>query len=112
MISSKLVRLSSTLAPGIVSNCPSMWDDQNGVIQVTWAAPQRPNGVLLQYYIQLTRYDDGRTVIASASTNEDATLSVELSAANLRKCCRVLLLVVVILKILFPASSFPSLAFG
>ena len=88
MISSKLVRLSSTLAPGIVSNCPSRWrDDQNGVIQVTWAAPQQPNGVLLRYYIQLTRYDDGRTVIASASTDEDATLSVALSAANLGKCC-------------------------
>ena len=66
-----------------------MWDDQNGVIQVTWAAPQEPNGVLLRYYIQLTRYDDGRTVIASASTN--ATLSVELIASNLGRYCSVLL---------------------
>ena len=87
-----IAHLSSILAPGIVSNCPSMWDNQNGVIQVAWTAPQRPNGVLLRYYIQLTSYD-GRTVIAFASTNENATLSVELSNANFGKCCKVVLVV-------------------
>ena len=32
-------------------------------IQVAWTAPERPNGMILQYHLQLTSYD-GRTVIA------------------------------------------------
>ena len=82
-----MLALSSTSAPGIVSNCPSRWSDLTNDIQVTWAAPQRPNGVLLRYYVQLTSFD-GRRVIASASINENAALSVEFSNANLGKCCR------------------------
>ena len=69
-----------------MNNCPSSWSDRLDAIHFSWAAPQRPNGVLLRYYIQLTRYDN-RTVIASASKNENATLSVEWSDANLGKCC-------------------------
>ena len=86
----KLVCLSSTSAPGIVNNCPSRWSDLTNDIQVTWAAPQRPNGVLLRYNIILTSFD-GRTVIASASINENAALSVEFSNANLGKSCTVVL---------------------
>ena len=67
-----------------MSNCPSRWSDLASAIQIAWTPPQRPNGVLLQYYIILTTFD-GRTVIASARTNENATLSVELSDANLGK---------------------------
>ena len=84
---SLMLVLSSTSVPGIVSNCPSRWRDLPNDIQVSWAAPQRPNGVVLRYYIILTSYDS-RTVVASASTNENATLSVELSNANLGTCCR------------------------
>ena len=73
-----------------MSNCPSRWNDLPNDIQVTWGAPQRPNGVLLRYYIQLTSFD-GRTVIASASIDENAALSVEFSNANLGKSCTVVL---------------------
>ena len=75
-----------TLAPGSVNNCPSRWIDRNGVIQFSWAAPQRPNGVLRRYYIELTSFD-GRTVIYSESY-DNTTLSAELSNANLGKWCR------------------------
>ena len=74
-------------APGIVSNCPSRWSDQPDDIRVTWAAPQRLNGVLQRYYVQLTTFD-GRTDIASASIDENAALSVEFSNANLGKICK------------------------
>ena len=77
----------SISAPGIVSNCPSRWSDLPNDIRVTWAAPQRPNGVLRRYYIILTSFD-GRTVIAVTSTNENAALSVEFSNTNLGKSCR------------------------
>ena len=73
-----------------MSNCPSRWSDLPNDIRVTWAAPQRPNGVLLRYYIQLASFD-GTTVIAATSINEDAALSVEFSNANLGKCCTVVL---------------------
>ena len=81
-----LIGSFSTLAPGSVNNCPSRWIDRNGVIQFSWAAPQRPNGVLRRYYIILTSFD-GRTVIASESY-DNTTLSAELSNANLGKWCR------------------------
>ena len=73
-----------------MSNCPSRWSDLTNDIQVNWTAPERPNGVLLRYYIVLTSFDGGR-VIVSASINDDATvtLSVELSNTNLSKCCKV-----------------------
>ena len=47
-----------------MNNCPSRWTDLASAIQVTWTAPERPNGMLLRYYLQLTTYG-GRTVIAS-----------------------------------------------
>ena len=81
-----MLAIFSTSAPGIVSNCPSRWRDQPNDIQVTWAAPLRPNGVLRQYYIILTSFD-GRTIIDSARTYENATMSVELSNTNLGKWC-------------------------
>ena len=61
------------VAPGIVNNCPSSWTDLANAIQVTWAAPQRPNGALLRYHLQLTSYG-GRTVIASESVGSGSVL--------------------------------------
>ena len=42
-------------------------------IQVAWTAPESPNGMLLQYHLQLTSYD-GRTVIASESLGSAAVI--------------------------------------
>ena len=69
-----------------MNNCPSRWNDLPNDIQVTWAAPQRPSGVLQRYYIILTSFD-GRRVIASESY-DNTTLSAELSNANLGKWYR------------------------
>ena len=52
-------------------------------IQVTWTAPERPNGALLQYHIQLTSYDGSR-VIASESVG-NGTLVGQLDNRHLGK---------------------------
>ena len=79
-----LISLSSCAAPGIVSNCPSRWTDMPSVIQVTWTAPERPNGMLLRYHLQLTSYDD-RRVITTASV-QSSTLLGQLDNSELREC--------------------------
>ena len=56
-----------------MNNCPSRWTDLTSAIQVTWTAPERPNGVLLRYYLQLTTYD-GRRVIVTASVGSSTLL--------------------------------------
>ena len=56
-----------------MNNCPSRWTDLTNAIQVTWTAPESPNGMLLQYHLQLTSYD-GRTVIASDSLGSAAVI--------------------------------------
>ena len=73
----------SCVAPGIVSNCPSNWTDLASAIQVTWATPERPNGLLLRYHLQLTSYD-GRTVIATDSVGS-GTLFEDLDNSELRE---------------------------
>ena len=52
-------------------------------IQVTWTAPERPNGALLRYHLQLTSYD-GRTGIASESVGS-GTLVGQLDNGHLGK---------------------------
>ena len=66
-----------------MNNCPSRWTDLASAIQVTWAAPERPNGVLLRYYLQLTTYD-GRTIIVTASVGS-STLLDDLDSSELRE---------------------------
>ena len=65
-------------APGSVG-CPSRWTDQTSTIHVNWTAPQRPNGIVLQYYLVLTNFG-GNTVIASTTVNSNATLTSEFTA--------------------------------
>ena len=60
-------------APGS-AGCPSRWTDQTSTIQVNWTAPQKPNGIVLQYYFVLTNFG-GNTVIASTTVNSNATLT-------------------------------------
>ena len=74
---------SSHPAPGIVNNCPSRWIDLTSAILVTWAAPERPNGVLLQYHLQLTTYD-GRRVIVTESVGSSTFLD-DLDSNELRE---------------------------
>ena len=66
-----------------MSNCPSRWTDMPSAIQVNWTAPQRPNGLLLRYHLQLTSYD-GRTVITSKSVGS-STLLGQLDNSELRE---------------------------
>jgi len=54
-------------APGSVG-CPSRWIEHPSTIQVDWTAPQRPNGIVLQYYLVLTNFG-GNTVIAATTVN-------------------------------------------
>ena len=61
-----------------MNNCPSRWTDLTSAIQVTWAAPERPNGVLLRYYLQLTTYD-GRRVIVTVSVGSSTFLDLDSS---------------------------------
>jgi len=65
-------------APGSVG-CPSRWTDLTSTIQVNWTAPQRPNGIVLQYYLVLTNFS-GNTVIASTTVNSYATLTSDFTA--------------------------------
>ena len=60
-------------APGSVG-CPSRWKDLTSTIQVNWTAPQRPNGIVLQYYLVLTNFG-GNTVIATTTVNSNSTLT-------------------------------------
>ena len=66
-----------------MNNCPSRWTDLAGAIQVTWAAPERPNGFILRYYLQLTTYD-GRRIIVSESVRS-STLLGQLDSSELRE---------------------------
>ena len=68
-----------------MNNCPSRWIDLRLVnaILVTWTAPERPNGVLLRYYLQLTTYD-GRRVIVTASVGSSTFLD-DLDSSQLRE---------------------------
>ena len=75
---------SSHAAPGIVNNCPSRWTDLASVIQVTWTAPERPNGVLLRYHLQLTSYN-GRTVITTENVGSNVVIG-QLDSSELREC--------------------------
>ena len=50
-------------------------------IQVTWTAPERPNGMILRYYLQLTTYD-GRRVIVTESVG-DTTFLDDLDSSGL-----------------------------
>ena len=74
---------SSCTAPGIVNNCPSRWTDLASAIQVTWTAPERSNGILLRYHLQLTTYD-GRRVITTESVGS-STLLGQLDSSELRE---------------------------
>ena len=74
---------SSHPAPGIVNNCPSRWIDLTSAIQVTWAAPERPNGILLRYHLQLKSYD-GRRVIVTESVGSSTFLDY-LDSSELRE---------------------------
>ena len=65
-------------APGSVG-CPSRWTDLTNAIQVDWAAPQRPNGIILQYYLLLTNFS-GNNVIASTIVNSNVTLTTDFTA--------------------------------
>ena len=67
-----------------MSNCPSRWTDLASTIQVTWAAPERPNGILLRYHLQLTTYD-GRRVITTESVGS-GTLVGQLDTSELGEC--------------------------
>ena len=80
-----LISESSHPAPGIVSSCPSNWLDirQASSIQITWSAPERPNGFILRYYLQLTTYD-GRRVIVSTSVGNSTFLD-DLDSSELRE---------------------------
>ena len=66
-----------------MNNCPSRWTDLASAIQVTWAAPERPNGMILQYHLQLTTYD-GRRVIVSTSVGNSTFLD-DLDSSELRE---------------------------
>ena len=79
----RLISWSSCAAPGIVNNCPSRWTDLASAIQVTWSAPERPNGVLLQYHLQLITYD-GRRVIVTESVGSTTFLD-DLDSSELRE---------------------------
>jgi len=59
--------------------CPPGWTDLTSAIQVNWTAPQRPNGIILQYYLVLTNFS-GNSVIASTTVNSNITLTTELTA--------------------------------
>ena len=74
---------SSCAAPDIVNNCPSRWTDLVSAIQITWTAPERPNGMLLQYHLQLTTYD-GRRVITTESVGSSAVIG-QLDNSKLRE---------------------------
>ena len=80
-----LISKSSHPAPGIVSSCPSNWLDirQASAIQITWSVPERPNGFILRYYLQLTTYD-GRRVIVSTSVGNSTFLD-DLDSSELRE---------------------------
>ena len=66
-----------------MNNCPSRWTDLASAIQVTWTAPERPNGMILRYHLQLTSYN-GRTVIVSASVGSSAVIG-QLDSNELRE---------------------------
>ena len=67
----------------MVNNCPSRWTDLASAIQITWSAPERPNGVLLRYHLQLTTYD-GRRVIVTESVGSTTFLD-DLDNSELRE---------------------------
>ena len=66
-----------------MNNCPSRWTDLASAIQVTWTAPERPNGMLLRYHLQLTSYD-GRRVITTERVGS-STLLGQLDNSELRE---------------------------
>jgi len=68
-------------APGSVV-CPSRWKDLTSTIQVNWIAPQRPNGIVLQYYLVLTNFG-GNTVIASTTVNSSDALTTNFANERL-----------------------------
>ena len=67
-----------------MGNCPSRWTDLASVIQVNWTAPERPNGIVLQYYLRLTNYD-GTSVIATESVGSSDVIG-QLDSSELREC--------------------------
>ena len=73
-------------APGRVG-CPSRWTDLTSTIQVTWTAPQRPNGIVLRYYLVLTNFG-GNTVIASTTVNSSDVLITNFANDRLGELCR------------------------
>ena len=68
-------------APGSVG-CPSRWTDLISTIQVNWTAPQRPNGIVLRYYLVLTNFG-GNTVIASTTVNSNDALITNFASERL-----------------------------
>ena len=52
-------------------------------IQVTWTAPERPNGFILRYHLQLTTYD-GSEVIVTLSVGNTTFLD-DLDSSRLRE---------------------------
>ena len=62
-------------APGSVG-CPSRWTDEGSTIQVDWTAPQRPNGLVLWYYLILTSLS-GNTVFGRIAVNSSGALTTD-----------------------------------
>ena len=78
---SSLIEIGATSpfsAPGSVG-CPPGWTDLISTIQVNWTAPQRPNGIVLRYYLVLTNFG-GNTVIASTTVDSNVTLTSDFTA--------------------------------
>ena len=67
-----------------MGNCPSRRTDLASVIQLNWTAPERPNGILLRYYLWLTNYD-GTSVIATESVGSSDVIG-QLDSSELREC--------------------------
>ena len=63
--------------PGSVG-CPSRWTDEESTIQVDWMTPQRPNGLLLRYYLILRSFS-GNSVFGRIAVDSSGALTTDFS---------------------------------